>query len=380
MRISFGSSGATVTPNAAYGLESDEKGGCKCKDGCCCCSKGFKWFVLVMAWLSLVFMSVALALPLTWLIGLPFIAIGLLSFFSLIYWIQACCSNTCAYLKNMKKGTSVLHYMESLFYKPGALKFYAECYHYVITYRRNRRGRTSSSRRKVVTYTETRSFPYQSWRDISGPFNLDTSGVNIENKSLLKLHLTKSVDLASDGTQEDYDYFRDSMVYRLQYVDTCFRLHEFSQIPGFEERTLVQMAEEIPCIANVGCFVLFVLLWLSECYKCCFNNHCSFQEFMVKKLISSCEDLNTNVQSQEYMDLAPKIIMRGQSYNYYDISKFQAAPSSDDTPEDQRQVGPQAPKEEADPDGVENNFQLNGPPVRKNQVAMNMNMQPQEWE
>ncbi len=96
MRISFGSSGATVTPNAAYGLESDEKGGCKCNDGCCCCSKGFKWFILVMVWLSLGFMSVALALPLTWLIGLPFIAIGFLSLFSFVYWIQAYCSNTCA--------------------------------------------------------------------------------------------------------------------------------------------------------------------------------------------------------------------------------------------------------------------------------------------
>jgi len=151
--------------------------------------------------------------------------------------------------------------MEKLFYQPGILCLYAECYHYVVSY--TSRG---SRRRKVVSYSENRTFPYVSWRDISGPFNLDSKKIDRNAKPLLKLKLVKSVELANDGSLEDYAFFRDNIIYRLQYVDQCFEITESTFIPGFEDKTLVKMGENAPCMATPGCFIMSVIACFGEFY------------------------------------------------------------------------------------------------------------------
>jgi len=222
-----------------YYPTTGENGRCA---GSCCCTKGYKWFVQIMVILALIYLIISLALSIATNYIVYVAAIIIFIIYMLIYSIMGCCSNTCAYLKNIRGGGNVCDYMERIFYTPGCLTCYAECYHYVVTY--SRRG--GSSRRKVVTYTETRTFPYQSWRDISGPFNLDTSGAENRNLPLLKLELNKSVELAQDGSVNDYTFFRDSMIYRLQYVDHYFNLIESSTISGFNDKTLVKVGDEIP--------------------------------------------------------------------------------------------------------------------------------------
>lgn len=284
------------------------------------------------------------------------------------YIILASCSNTCSYLKNIKNGSNVCDYMEKIFYQPGTLNLFAECYHYIWVYT----GR-SYHRRKIVSYSEFRTFPYLSWRDTSGTFDLDTSGVSSNSKELLKLHLLKSVEMLNDGTVDDYNYFRDCLVFRLQYIDDCFNLVESTSIPGFEENTLVQMATEIPCMASVGCYAMSIICFFGEFYKLCFNGHCSFQEFTIRKLISARGNVN---QIQQYMTEAPKIVLRGQTTEFSDISKYIPAPLAD-TPEDQRRSGPTAPTNKPqtqDPKDIERNFNVMSAPVHANSTGANQNV------
>jgi len=350
---------------------------CPCPEGCCCCSKGYKWFIQVIIFLAFILFIISFSITLSEPMIFIFLATMFFAVVYLVYTIMACNSNTCAYLRNIKGCGNVCNYMERLFYTPGNFMLNAECYHYEITF--SKKGRLS--RKRVVTYRETQSFPYVSWRDISGPFNLDTSGVSQENKSLLKLRLNKSLELANDGTIQDYNYFKDCMTFRLQYVDECFNLTEYTFIPGFDDKTLVQMADQVPCIATVGCFTCCFLLIFGEFYKLCFNNNCSFQEFTLRKINSSTQDLNANMQSQEYLAQAPKIILKGMEYNFHDTNKFLAKPADLDTPVDQRREGPQAHQGGVDQKDIENNNQIPAMPVRANydgqmgNPPMNMNMQ-----
>jgi len=348
-------------------------------EGSCCCSKGYKWFMQIFTWFAVAYMIAAIVIA-SYSGGILLIS-GIIVFgvFYVIYTIMACCSNTCAYLKNIKGGGGVCDYMERLFYQPGLFCLYAECYHYVYSYTR-RGGR---SRRKVTTYTESRTFPYKSWRDISGPFNLDTSGVNMESKSLLKLKLVKSIELAQDGTYEDYAYFRDSMIYRLQYVDQCFNIIESNFIPGFQDKTLVQLGDEIPCMASPGCFAMCVIVMLGEFYKLCFNSHCSFQEFHVRKLCSSQQDLNANINSPQYLEQAPQIILKGQTFKFFDTAKYAPPPQGLDTPQDQIRQDVAMRQGGGDPNDMENNFQLTSAPIRgQSQFGVGYgqlsNVQPQQ--
>ena len=154
------------------------------------------------------------------------------------------------------------------------------------------------------------------------------------------------------------------IIYRLQYVDQCFNLTESTSIPTFVDRTLVQMAEEIPCIASVGCFTISLILLVLEFYKLCFNSYCSFQEFKVRKLVSSRQNLNANVQSAQYLEQAPRIILKGQEYNFYDTNKFAPLPQGIDTPMNQRMQGPQQPQNIGEQQDNERNFQLTSMPVK----------------
>ncbi|MCP3681353.1 MAG: hypothetical protein GY861_01560, partial [bacterium] len=87
-----------------------------------------------------------------------------------------------------------------------------------------------------------------SWRDVSGPFQLDTSGVTDVNdqKVLIKLHLSKQVDVVNDGSLYDYHMLKNTMVARNKDRDIQFCFDETIEILGFKEFKLIKFGKEMP--------------------------------------------------------------------------------------------------------------------------------------
>ncbi len=326
-----------------------------------CRSKSCKWAIQSFLWTFWIFFLLKFGV---WGIGTTTLIILLvgLGFFSFIYSLCFCFSHTCQYLKNLRTSNGVVTYLSSIFYKPGFITFYAECYHYVSSYHRHRNGSTSRSRRKVVTYTETRRFPFKSWRDISGEFNLDLTHLSDPNaKPLLKLELQKSIEFADDGTEDDYEYFRESMRYRIQHIDTNYNLEEKAEIAGLESFNLVNLSDSIPCGIGMFWFIISLFFFLAEIYKVFFNKHCNYYKFKIRKLISTVNDLNVDVNSAEYQKDVPRVVIHKEDFKFFDLGKYEALPNTIDTPQNQIKEGGSNPKPRDEGDDDPKNYISNAP-------------------
>lgn len=334
--------------------------------GCCCCGKGCKWCTIILLYLgslqltAVLFLVYGLSLVpflsfITMLIGeylnyLVGAAGGYCGLWCLIYSLQMCKSNNCTYLQNSKSDTSLIPYMEKLFYTPGYIVFYGVCYKYV---------NGKSSRKKNVSYTEKQIFKFSSWRDTSGLLDLDSFGIT-NDKPSVKLHLRKQIEICNDGTLAHYLFERDSFVFRLQFVDYCFKLYELNEIPGLDEQNLIHLGNDKPCFASIGCYVICFLLLCSECYKCCLKNSTTILDFTVRKLISKTQDLNKDSSTQEFLRFAPKIKSGGVEYAFHEVNKF----NKEKPKVNEQKTKKEGPKTSTsnNPEETERNFQIEVPP------------------
>jgi len=371
---------------------------CECdNEESCCCTKGCKWFIQVLILVSFVYFIIALALYLqvnsTLEVYYVFVvAVILLIVTYIIFIVFGTCSRTCKDLKSLKGAKKVRDYMEVLFYRPGTLNFLAESYHYDVLHT----GKTLT-RKKVVTHTEFQTFPIKGWRDVSGCLNFDDESAaeapiskivkqndhdndnendykhdsKVANKSLVKLELHKSIELLNDGSKEEYDFFRDSIVYRLQYLDQCFNLIESSSIQGFEEKSILQLSDTLPNIVSLGCFISSIIFMYSEFFKLCFKNQICYQSFTIKKLISAVHNINLKENSTDYKDKVPSILLKGEFFKYDEIPKLKSIIPiySLDTPVADRKTGPELPPKGSQKEKdniIERSIKVDTLPIRGN--------------
>jgi len=252
-------------------------------------------------------------------------------------------------LKRIENEGDIKDYMGNIFYKPGYIVFYAECYHYEIKNTKdNKLGQQIRSTTKIVTYTEQQTFPIKSWRDISDVFDLRVSTTNVvdekdkkannEKKPLIFLTLSKSIELADDGTKEEYNYMKESICYRLQNIDKCFRLIESQEIKDFEEEKVVKLTEHIPFYISICSYITSFLFTFGELYKL-FGFHANYtkQQYNIKKIISSTQNLNEDFF---YIEKSPKLFIEDNEYIFNDFNKYSAeVPDNNDTPKEKIKFG-----------------------------------------
>ena len=152
------------------------------------CYKIWCWFIMLLLWLSILLIIIAFTYR-TVERGFAIILI-LFSYFG--YIITNSSSSTCKYLFNKHKTESIHELMKRNFSSPPKLIFHVECYHYetrtTTSTDSDGNSKTESKEEKVVTYTESRSFIFYTWRDTSGLFLLDSHKVFRNfNKTYIKL-------------------------------------------------------------------------------------------------------------------------------------------------------------------------------------------------
>jgi len=302
------------------------------------CGKVWNWTLQIILWILIVFTIIA---P---ILGLPILSytIGLLVFL-VIYWINACCSHSCAYLNHRKSGSTIHDYMGNLFYTPANIDFHMQCYHYetYTTTSTDSEGNTTTTTHTetVVTWSGTESFKYNSWLDVSGPFLLDTTDfVHDAKLAWIKLNLSYKIEFIDEATRLDCERQKDQFVQANKYRDVHYSITQHERIETFYKYNLVSLSEN-PEESKIKTRYMFLstLFCCTELYKKYVDSFCIRQNFVIKKLLSSTTNLNIEENSAKYLDKTPKIVIENMFKSYNEPDKMRKSTFVQDLP-NQEQV------------------------------------------
>ncbi len=235
------------------------------------------------------------------------------------------CSDSYAYLSNQSHCNNIYNYMSSLFYKPAFIDFYIECYHFETRIEYRRRSDKASIRTRNVrvnTYDESYSFKYMTWRDVSGPFYLNTDEYKKhQGRVLVKLKLSLDIEFANDGTVSDFEAQKKYFVNRNKHRDTNYDFSQSNRVDGFNEYNLVHIGETPPSI-GVCWMILSTILCVLEFYKLYINSFCVRQEFKILKLVSTRTNFYLPETFEPYLQRVPRIVFIEKTTFFDDPSKL----------------------------------------------------------
>jgi len=162
---------------------------------------------------------------------------------------------------------------------------------------------------------------YYSSRDISGPFLLNCDEKNINQKYYIKLELNNEITFADSFTESEYQSQKDSFIATYSFKDAHLDFSEEKFIPGLDEYNLVNIGNGEPGCINFCIFVILTILSLAEFYKCYFNSKCVYQQFTIKKIISTRYNLNEPEYGIRYQNSIPSINLINKQY-YFKPSEY----------------------------------------------------------
>ena len=209
--------------------------------------------------------------------------------------------------------------MGQLFQTPPEIMFHCECYHYETEYYTVRTvdGYSTRSRTiKVTTYTENFAMPYYSARDVSGLFYLNCEEAHVKQKPYIQLELLTEVNFADPISYMDYMAYKDDFWRRNRFRDAYFDYCETRTVPGLTQYNLIKIGDHEPCIVNFFWFIIFTIISFAEIYKIIFKSFCIYQDFRIRKLVSTRYNLNLDMNAVKYEPLIPRVDLVAQQFTY----------------------------------------------------------------
>ena len=288
----------------------------KTRSGNCCLSFSC-WLFSLATWASLATLIISAITNNNELLG-P--SGGIFAFCYIVYLILEFCSPTCSYLMNKQGDQGMYSQMGKLFSTPPVINFYAECYHYETHHytTKDSEGNVEhhTEQRKVVTHRDSYNLPYYSTKDVSGLFLLRMDLAQAKKKAFIKLHLQKEVNFADSISYMDYLSQKDLFWRRNRFFDVHMDFNETRYIPGMEKHNLVKIGNEDPSSVAIGWYILFVILTFGQFYKQYVDSFCVFQNFKIRKLVSTRYNLLEPQFIQQYQPLMPALNLVVQQYSY----------------------------------------------------------------
>ena len=238
----------------------------------------------------------------------------------LIYIILEFCSTTSKYLRNKKSGQEMYETMGTFFRSPPAITFDCQCYHYNIVHYSTRDSKGNhhyhTRHEKIITYTESYTMPYYSARDVSGLFYLNCDEAYVKKKRYIKLELVEEVNFADEISYMDYEYYKEQFWKRNRFRDVYMDFKETRKVPGLVHHNLIKISQADPCFISFGWFMIFTLFTVVEFYKLYINTFFVYQQFKIRKIISTRYDLNAPINESKYSKLVPQLNLITQQYTY----------------------------------------------------------------
>eukprot|EP00826_Nyctotherus_ovalis_P039424 TRINITY_DN3792_c0_g1_i3.p1 TRINITY_DN3792_c0_g1~~TRINITY_DN3792_c0_g1_i3.p1 ORF type:complete len:155 (-),score=18.61 TRINITY_DN3792_c0_g1_i3:251-715(-) len=132
--------------------------------------------------------------------------------------------------------------------------------------------------------------------------------------------------LANDGTKTDFDIQKNNFI-ASNNRDMFYGFSEELELKGYNEYTLIKVAEYDPLCFSSFWFTFYTFLTLAEVYKLYLSTilyldkYVIVRDFKIVKLVSSREDLNSEHSIQSYTGLTPCIVHRGSVRQYSKMPK-----------------------------------------------------------
>lgn len=236
----------------------------------------------------------------------------------LIYMIFEFCSPTCRYLFNKKHGDKANLKMGVLFKTKPIIQWSGSAYHYeTYTYTDiDANGYTHTETRtiKETTFRDSKNFSFLSHRDVSGLLLLRNS----KGKSFIKLNLDFEINFAESISYSNYIIEKNKFESWIASHDTYYYFKEKRFIPGLNKYNLVQISKSNPCFVNLFWFIFFTIIPLAQIYKYVVKSFCVYQNFVIRKLISTIYDLSDPkiAKQRNYEKLTPKLDLNDEVYNF----------------------------------------------------------------
>ena len=229
----------------------------------------------------------------------------------ILYLIVEFLSPTARYLIHKRSSEGIKAKMGELFKARPSIKFYAECYHYETVHytEKNEDGEEVEKTRqeKVVTHRETEYFDYYSVRDISGLLNLNCDKAQIKRKCYIKLELKEEMNFADSISVADYEYQKDEFKDRNRRRDEYMDFSESWTLPGMTHHNLIKIGDYEPCTVNCFWYIIFTLFTLAQIYKWHVASFCIYQNYKIRKIMSTRYDLHSAEYDAQYSMFNPQI-------------------------------------------------------------------------
>ena len=210
-------------------------------------------------------------------------------------------SKTMKLLSDLNENNSINNIMNQLFKEKPVINIVCSCYHLekdvMISNDSNGLSQKTHSK-KIETYTEIKQLKIFSYLDISGIFNLKES-----NKNLIKLKMGKEINFNDELTLYDIQKIKKELYLRNKDKDLYMSINVKSIIPTMKDYYLVKIkTNKSYCLLKQCVFILSNLLMVDEFYKLYLDYLCSRQSFIIKKVISS---RNNVLENDKYTQFAP---------------------------------------------------------------------------
>ena len=154
-------------------------------------------------------------------------------------------------------------------------------------------------------------FKIFSSRDVSGLFVPNTDGDNIGKKKYILLKLKEELILEDERTFSEYKKLKEDFIKENKRLDQDFQFEEEIKIIGLKDYYMIKLKEEDYFFINKIFFFIITVITFVEIYKIFINYISVYQEFTIKKIISSYKKLDNE---RKYDLYNPQISLITESY------------------------------------------------------------------
>jgi hypothetical protein len=151
------------------------------------------------------------------------------------------------------------------------------------------------------------NFKYYSWKDISDIFQLENNGDINKNYFFIKLYLKLEIFFADSMTINDLKKIEDE--YKEKWKNEMLTIDFYNYIPQLGKYYFISIdPKNIPCYINkIFFYISLIIPPLCELYKIYIDSKCYYQTFIIRKVISTSNNLNND---EKY-----NLIIPGLNYN-----------------------------------------------------------------
>ena len=221
----------------------------------------------------------------------------MITFYS-VSFVYLCKSKTYILLSNMNINNSINNIMENLFKEKPEVNIKCNCYHMetkAITTYNGSGTQTTFMTIPVSTYTETQKLNIFSYLDISGIFRLKEA-----NKNLIILELGKEINFNDEMTLYDAEKIKNELYSKNRFKDICISVTIERIVPSLKNYYLINLNGQDYPLLKKWIYITCFILTFDQLYTLYLESLCSYQFFVIRKIISSRNNVLENEKYSKF--------------------------------------------------------------------------------